>query len=111
MGTSLAITGAYVLAGELARCAEHRSAFTAYEELRRPYVEKIQALPPGVPRLVYPRTKWGVALLNAFFALTASRPVKAVMKLLARWKKRDSDGQEERSFPLPSYPTTLEQPG
>jgi 2-polyprenyl-6-methoxyphenol hydroxylase-like FAD-dependent oxidoreductase len=39
-GTSLALVGAYVLAGELARSEDHAAAFTAYERLLRPYVER-----------------------------------------------------------------------
>ena len=47
MGTTLALLGAYVLAGELARCDDHRAAFTAYESFMRPHVRKAQRLPPG----------------------------------------------------------------
>ncbi|MEV5960662.1 FAD-dependent monooxygenase [Kribbella sp. NPDC051952] len=38
-GTSLALVGAYVLAGELSR-SNHRTAFTHYERLMRPYVAR-----------------------------------------------------------------------
>ena len=38
-GTSLALVGAYVLAGELAR-SDHQTAFAQYERLMRPYVER-----------------------------------------------------------------------
>ncbi|MGW6280364.1 FAD-dependent monooxygenase [Kribbella sp. NPDC055071] len=38
-GTSLALVGAYVLAGELAG-SDHRTAFSTYERLMRPYVER-----------------------------------------------------------------------
>ena len=36
MGTSLALVGAYVLAGELAAHTDHRDAFAAYERIMRP---------------------------------------------------------------------------
>ncbi|MEO3875743.1 FAD-dependent monooxygenase [Nonomuraea sp. B12E4] len=42
-GTSLALVGAYVLAAELARSG-HETAFAAYEERMRPWVELNQAL-------------------------------------------------------------------
>ena len=42
-GSSLALTGAYVLASELARHPDHRDAFTAYERKLRPFVEVNQA--------------------------------------------------------------------
>ncbi|GGU65451.1 monooxygenase [Streptomyces albospinus] len=48
LGTSLALVGAYVLAGELATAeGDHRIAFRKYDETMRPYVSKAQQLPPG----------------------------------------------------------------
>lgn len=44
-GTSLALVGAYVMAGELARSRDdHRAAFDRYEERMRPFVLRNQAL-------------------------------------------------------------------
>jgi len=44
-GTSIAIAGAYVLAGELAdACGDYQAAFSRYEELLRPFTNKNQAL-------------------------------------------------------------------
>jgi 2-polyprenyl-6-methoxyphenol hydroxylase-like FAD-dependent oxidoreductase len=52
-GTSLALVGAYVLAGELARASTVDDAFAAYETLMRPYVERNQALgPANIKRMV-----------------------------------------------------------
>lgn len=52
-GTSLALVGAYVLAGELAAAdGDHRSAFARYEQRMRPFAEVNQALAtmnPGGP--------------------------------------------------------------
>jgi 2-polyprenyl-6-methoxyphenol hydroxylase-like FAD-dependent oxidoreductase len=64
MGTTLALLGAYVLAGELARGDDHRAAFAAYESFMRPHVRKAQRLPPGTPRIANPRSDTGVRLLN-----------------------------------------------
>ena len=48
MGTSLALVGAYVLAGELGRArGDHAEAFARYEEIMRPYVEASHTLAPG----------------------------------------------------------------
>ena len=44
-GTSLAIVGAYVLAGELASHKDTADAFAAYERIARPFVEANQDLP------------------------------------------------------------------
>ncbi|MFJ3906404.1 FAD-dependent monooxygenase [Streptomyces sp. NPDC090025] len=44
-GTSQALIGAYLLAGELATChGDHATAFAAYEQHMRPYVTEHQAL-------------------------------------------------------------------
>lgn len=51
MGTSLALVGAYVLAGELARQPDRAAAFARYESLLRPYVHQGQAVPKLAPRL------------------------------------------------------------
>ncbi|WP_223623703.1 FAD-dependent monooxygenase [Microbacterium sp. EST19A] len=48
MGTSLALVGAYVLAGELGRArGDHAAAFRRYEQIMRPYVTAAHTLPPG----------------------------------------------------------------
>ncbi|HET9849674.1 MAG TPA: FAD-dependent monooxygenase [Candidatus Dormibacteraeota bacterium] len=48
LGTSLAIVGAYILAGELSAAdGDHRVAFPHYEERMRPYVSEAQKIPPG----------------------------------------------------------------
>lgn len=44
-GTSLAIVGAYVLAGELASREDPAEAYAAYERITRPFVEANQDLP------------------------------------------------------------------
>ena len=41
-GTSQALIGAYVLAGEIAECPDHATAFARYEEQLREYVERNQ---------------------------------------------------------------------
>lgn len=84
MGTSLALTGAYVLAGELARHPDHPAAFAAYERLLRPYVAQAQKLPPGTPRLAHPRTRPGIAVFHAALGLAARAQARGIgTKLLA----------------------------
>lgn len=75
MGTSLALVGAYVLAGELARRSDHRAAFASYERIMRPYVTQAQKLLPGTPRLALPKSRVGVALFNTAMKVVASRLV------------------------------------
>lgn len=76
MGTSLSLTGAYVLAGEIATRPDHREAFRSYETLLRPYVARAQKLPPGAPRIANPMTGPGVRLLQAGLRVAASRPAR-----------------------------------
>lgn len=72
MSTSLAVTGAYVLAGELATQADHRAAFARYELVMRPYVDKAQDLAPGAPRLGNPRSGAERAVLHTVLRAAAS---------------------------------------
>ncbi|MBW8684775.1 FAD-dependent monooxygenase [Chitinophaga rhizophila] len=97
-GTDLSMAGAYILAGELFRADNHQDAFAAYEQRMRPYVDKCQRLPPGVPGLVYPTTSFGVRLLNSAVYLVGSRPVKWLASLFSS-KKKDVQPEIE----LPDY--------
>ncbi|AWG24760.1 FAD-dependent monooxygenase [Flavobacterium kingsejongi] len=99
MGTTLAIVGAYLLAGELSRHATHEEAFAAYEKRMRPFVEKIQKLPPGVPWLAHPKSKFGVAVVNTVAGIVASRPIKAIGKLFS---KKEKDVTKD-DIELPEY--------
>jgi 2-polyprenyl-6-methoxyphenol hydroxylase-like FAD-dependent oxidoreductase len=65
MGTSLSLTGAYVLAGELAAHVDHRDALRGYERIMRPYVTQAQQLPPGTPRVANPKSRLGIAAFGA----------------------------------------------
>jgi len=71
MGTSLALVGAYVLAGELGRRRDHLDAFRSYETIMRPYVEEAQKVPWIAPRLAAPRSRAGIRLLHAVTGLAA----------------------------------------
>ena len=97
-GTDLAVAGAYIFAGELLRHDSHLEAFQAYEARMRPYVEKSQQLPPGVPRLVYPTSGAGVRILNGIVGLAGSPLMQGAFKLLGRQKKTS-----ESPIELPRY--------
>ncbi len=56
-GTSLALVGAYVLAGELAAAADHEAGFAAYEQRMRPFVARNQALGPANVKRMVMRTR------------------------------------------------------
>lgn len=76
MGTSLGLCGAYVLAGELGRHADHRQAFAAYEALMRPFVAQAQSVPKFAPRLASPHSRLGIALGHAVLRMATAPGLK-----------------------------------
>ncbi|KAK5991137.1 FAD-dependent monooxygenase asL4 [Cladobotryum mycophilum] len=65
MGTTLAVVGAYILAGELAKHGNDISAgLAAFDKTLRPFVEESQVLPPGVWGVMWPNTAFGVKMLH-----------------------------------------------
>jgi hypothetical protein len=68
-GTSLAILGAYILAGEIGK---HRGDLAAglkgYEKQMRPLINEMQKIPPLVRMMFAPQTAWGLWLRNSIFA-------------------------------------------
>lgn len=72
MGTTVAIVGAYVLAGEMVHhWPDHAAGFEAYETRMRPFVEKAQKLAPGAPGMANPQTQWGISILYFLLGLVA----------------------------------------
>ncbi|KAI1324331.1 hypothetical protein F5Y16DRAFT_381188 [Xylariaceae sp. FL0255] len=74
MGTTLSLTGAWILAGELSSKENRASksggvdvldALRAYETKVRPYIKKGQELPPGTPGIIYPESAWAIWLIAA----------------------------------------------
>ena len=86
MGTTAAIVGAYVLAAEIVKNQEdHRAAFTAYESFLRPWIKKVQSLPPGVPGLACPETIWGIRLFYSVVYLVTLAVKSGLLPLLSRF--------------------------
>ena len=103
MGTSLALVGAYVLAGELARHdGDHERAFAAYERRMRPYVAQGQELPPGGIEGYAPRTRLAIRLRVLSMRLMVSRPLKGLAKRMFFGKADAID--------LPDYPVPAGRP-
>jgi 2-polyprenyl-6-methoxyphenol hydroxylase-like FAD-dependent oxidoreductase len=70
MGTTLALNGAYNLAGSLLnhtseQSLDYTSAFAQYESKMRPLVQRAQKLPPGIPHIIHPQTAWGVWFMRS----------------------------------------------
>lgn len=99
MGANLSLVGAYVLAGELSRRPDHRAAFEAYEKLLRPYVERVQKLPPGVPWIAHPQTRRGISIMHAALRY-------ALIPLIRRVRSFGSSSGDK--FELPDYPSGRE---
>ena len=91
MGVSLSVVGAYILAGELSRHANYADAFAAYDKAFRPYVTKIQKLPPGVPALAHPKTKMGIFFLNTILNVISSKFVMKMGELFSDKNKSPTD--------------------
>jgi 2-polyprenyl-6-methoxyphenol hydroxylase-like FAD-dependent oxidoreductase len=69
VGTTLAIEGAYILAGELSKIqssSDVPQALEKFEEVFRPLYAKSEGLPPGFPQLAFPQTSWGLWLQKCF---------------------------------------------
>jgi 2-polyprenyl-6-methoxyphenol hydroxylase-like FAD-dependent oxidoreductase len=92
-GTGLAITEAYVLAGELARAgADYRRAFDAYQELLRPFITAKQA---GAVRYIpffATRTRFGLWFRNLAMRMASFGPLAILFA-----------GSVRDDFALPDY--------
>jgi 2-polyprenyl-6-methoxyphenol hydroxylase-like FAD-dependent oxidoreductase len=96
LGTSLALVGAYVLAGELAAASgDHRPAFGRYEQIMRPYVTRAQQLPPGGVSGFAPRSGAVIRMRDFNMRMMAHWP----MRLLLAGQFSKAGGID-----LPDYP-------
>lgn len=82
-GTSLALIGAYILAGELAATDDINSALGRYQALMRPFVGTAPKVREGALRLANPRTRNGIRLLHAGAGVVAGPIGKALSRLTA----------------------------
>ena len=99
-GASLAIIGAYCLAGELSKldAGEHPSrALNAYDTVFRPFVEDTQKLSLIFRDMAHPETAWKRWLLHT--------SVWAISKAVAvPWIANRTGQTEDEDFVLPEYP-------
>jgi 2-polyprenyl-6-methoxyphenol hydroxylase-like FAD-dependent oxidoreductase len=91
-GTSLALTGAYVLAAFLSQ-GGHQEAFSRYDEWMRPLAEDAQDLPPGVPRIAAPESRSGVQVLRLSTKVAALPAVRTIAQRLT------SGAESEQELP------------
>ncbi|MET9377945.1 FAD-dependent monooxygenase [Streptomyces sp. NPDC002992] len=99
-GTGLALTGAYVLAGELAAAHDdHRTAFDAYERVMRPGVELNQRFAAGFVKEMTLSSRWKIALRMAMVRTLPRTPWK---NLVAK-KIRDDIQRAAHAVPVKEY--------
>jgi 2-polyprenyl-6-methoxyphenol hydroxylase-like FAD-dependent oxidoreductase len=92
-GTGLAITEAYVLAGELARAgADYQRAFEAYQSLMRPLIKTKQAGAKRYISFFTTRTRFGLWFRNVAMRMANVGPLATLFAGAAR-----------DDFPLPEY--------
>ncbi|WP_028925599.1 FAD-dependent monooxygenase [Pseudonocardia acaciae] len=103
-GTSLAIVGAYLLAGELAaHPGDHRAAFAEYERRMRGFVLANQKFGSDNAKRVAPTSRLGVALqLLGVLAMTHLPGSSLIMRRMMR----AINDLELPYYPLPERPVT-----
>lgn len=110
MGTTLALTGAHVLAGELSKLkeGEHpKAAFESYEELYKPWVEKQQWIPWIVPGVAHPNSALKRWIFNTCIAGISAvvRRVTSTPWLMSKIEAEKELDEIREDFPLPHYPS------
>ncbi|MEU8894924.1 FAD-dependent monooxygenase [Nocardia sp. NPDC048505] len=96
-GTAMAITGGYLLGGEIAAHADDLGrALARYEELMRPFVAKSRDLPPGGIKAMAPMSRFGIRAGQTMTKLMLSKVMRPLMiKMLS----------STEDYTLPEYAT------
>lgn len=98
-GTSLALAGGYMLAGEIGKHTGNLTAgLQGYEHRMRPIINELQKIPPLVTTVLAPQTVWGICLQNYAFAFIAWT---GIAEFAQRWLGGAFASTE--AFPLPDY--------
>ncbi|GAA4531212.1 FAD-dependent monooxygenase [Amycolatopsis samaneae] len=102
-GTSVALVGAYVLAGELAAAdGEHRAAFARYEQRLREFARVNNKFALGMAKRVAPRTPWQTRLHLWQIRMIPHTPGKnLVFKLIGRQVKKAATAVDLPDYPVP----------
>ncbi|GAA0594241.1 FAD-dependent monooxygenase [Kutzneria viridogrisea] len=102
MGTSAALVGAYVLAGEINRHpGDIPAAFAQYHATLQPFVDHVQGeVNPKLLRFGFPQGKLGINIIRAMGAVAT---FLRLPELAARFAKEDRGGD----WQLPNYSHTL----
>lgn len=102
-GTTLALIGAYILAGCIATYSDYQEALSQYEKQIKPFVESLQSLPPGVPWIVNPQSATGISVLNSVLWVVGKAVNTGVASILGKVTepigKLFGDGPKLPKFP------------
>lgn len=97
MGTTSALVGTYVLAGEITQNSEDLdTAFANYDRTLRPFIADIQRLPTWILPIIIPKTQLGITLFHLIVGLIA---FLRIPELAARFMPEEKGG-----WKLPEYP-------
>ncbi|KAK2597413.1 hypothetical protein QQS21_005961 [Conoideocrella luteorostrata] len=100
-GTSLAMAGAYILAGEVSKSKQDFAAgLEAYQERMKPIIQDMHVIPPGALSFMAPQTTWGIYLRDAMFLLVCwGMRFVSVFSWLSVW----GAGFGKDKYNLPDY--------
>jgi 2-polyprenyl-6-methoxyphenol hydroxylase-like FAD-dependent oxidoreductase len=98
-GTSLALAGAYMLAGEVGKhTGDLAAGLRGYEQQMRPIIKEMQKIPPLISTILAPQTAWGIWLRNWAFAFIAWTGIPEFAQ-----KYLGGAFASAKTFPLPDY--------
>jgi 2-polyprenyl-6-methoxyphenol hydroxylase-like FAD-dependent oxidoreductase len=110
-GTSIALIGAYVLAGELAASGDHVRAFAEFENVMRPFVKANQALGLKSAQLMRSGERKSVAgwLLSQLMRVVPGRMTEWIIKRSTERITRAANAIHLKDYP--SFRRSTETPG
>ncbi|KAH7027220.1 uncharacterized protein B0I36DRAFT_247269 [Microdochium trichocladiopsis] len=107
LGTTCSLMGAYTLAGALAENpGDFEAAFARYEKDLRPFVNGAQTLPPGIPGILYPSTRFGIACLQWAVWTIALLKIDRFFAFFAPSAKKEYEVPEYPALNLPAVQTS-----
>jgi 2-polyprenyl-6-methoxyphenol hydroxylase-like FAD-dependent oxidoreductase len=99
LGTSLAIIGGYVLAGELLSHPDNvKLALEQYEEIMLPFTKSSQGGGNNAMQLINPQTRWGIIIRNIVLGFVTWMKLDRLAMAIA-----SAVGFTEKKVPLPDY--------
>ncbi|KAH7324435.1 hypothetical protein B0I35DRAFT_475680 [Stachybotrys elegans] len=99
VGTSLALAGAYVLAGDVqVNQGNIAAALQGYESRMRPTIDDLWKAPPFLSSIIAPQTRWGLWVRNTIFSLVTRT---GIIDLGQRYVAPAFGNA--KNYPLPDY--------